>query len=109
MLKREKIGVRLAEASRRTEGGRWGEERGRKESRGGAWHVRTGGGGTAQKVQERGEGWIAGDRERELKVDAPRGGVGGEDIHAVGCGEGRERSGEVDEKVVGGLMSGTEE
>lgn len=35
MLKRKKIGVRLADASRGTEEGGWGEwEEGRKESRG---------------------------------------------------------------------------
>lgn len=61
MLKRKKIGVRLADASRGAEGG--GRRGGGGEQRE-AWHVRKGRRGRAQKVQERGEGWIAGDGEK---------------------------------------------
>lgn len=57
MLKRKKIGVRLADvSSRRTEG----QRREQRE----AWHMRKGRRGRAQKIQERGEGWIAGDGEK---------------------------------------------
>lgn len=75
MLKRKKIGVRLADASRGAEEGGWGS--GRKEAeRREVWHVRKGRRGRAQKVQERREGWVAGDSGRERNVDARgRGGL----------------------------------
>lgn len=101
MLKRKKIGVRLADASRGAEEGGWGS--GRKEGeRREVWHVGKGRRGRAQKVQERREVWVAGGSWGEGNVDARGGGAGGVTYALLeGCAEERERSGEVDSKVKG--------
>lgn len=85
MLKRKKIGVRLADASRGAEEGGWGS--GRKEGeRREVWHVGKGRRGRAQKVQERREVWVAGDSGGRRKCGCTRRGGGGwrSDVRTVG-------------------------
>lgn len=106
MLKRKKIGVRLADASRGAEEGGWGSGREEGERRE-VWHVGKGRRGRAQKVQERREVWVAGDSGGRGKCGCTRreGGEGGwrSDVRTVGgmCWEEREGSGEGDSKVKG--------
>lgn len=87
MLKREKIGVRLAEAG---EGGRWGEDGGRTEGRKEGGKESGGGvageGGEERKSTKGSRKWreTEGQRER-MKGGGTEG--GGEAPSAVGCGE----------------------